>query len=334
MLLNYILKRLFQLIPLTIAVSALIFFIIKLPPGDYLTTWIQQQELAGMHVDQTTIDNMQRMYGLDRPDIEQYFFWVSNIIFRGDFGRSMMISNLPVTQLIGERIGWTMAISLSTLIISFLVAIPAGIYSAVKKYSVGDYFITFIGFIGMAVPGFLIALVLVYLIFVNTGVAFVGLFSSAYAQAPWSIAKFMDMLPRFLLCVAIIGLSSTAGTIRGMRAMTLDELEKQYVTTARSKGLEERKMLWKYPIRMALNPICSTIGWVLPSLISGEIVVSIVLNMPTIGPLMRNALIAQDMYLAGSMLLFTAVLTIVGTLLSDILLSIMDPRIKFGGVSD
>jgi peptide/nickel transport system permease protein len=186
----------------------------------------------------------------------------------------------------------------------------------------------------MAVPGFLLALVLIYLIFVNTGVAFTGLFSPQYAVAPWSFAKFLNMLPRMFLAIIIIGLTSTAQMIRTMRAMMLDELEKQYVTTARAKGLEEGKMLVKYPIRMAINPQVSTIGWILPGLISGEVVVSIVLNMPTMGPVMRNAFMNQDMYLAGSMMLFVAILTITGTLISDILLSILDPRIRFGGVVD
>ena len=334
MLVKYIIKRLFLMIPMLLAVSALIFFIIQLPPGDYLTTWIQQMELAGMHVNESTIESMNRMYGLDRTGVEQYFFWLRNIIERGDFGRSMQMANIAVSDLIGERIMWTLAVSICTLIISFLIAIPVGIYSAVKKYSIGDYIVTFIVFIGMAVPGFLLALLAAYIIFVNTGVALVGLFSSEYAMAPWSFARFMDMLPRFLLCVALIGFPNTAGTIRTMRAMTLDELEKQYVTTARAKGLKENKMLWKYPIRMAVNPICSTIGWTLPALISGEVIVSIVLNMPTIGPLLRRALMAQDMYLAASMLLFIAVLTIIGTLLSDILLAVMDPRIRFGGVTE
>ena len=333
MLFNYILKRVFQMVPMLIAVSALIFFIIKLPPGDYLTTYIQQQELAGNNIDQATIENLQRMYGLDRSDVEQYFFWIGNILTRGDFGRSLQW-NQPVAELISERIGWTMVVSLSTLLLSFLVAIPIGIYAATHKYSIGDYVVTFIGFIGMAVPGFLLALIIIYEIFVHTGVALLGLFSAQYVDTPWSVGKVLDMLPRLGLCIGIIGLTGTAGTIRTMRAMTLDELEKQYVVTARAKGLEEKKMLWKYPIRMAINPICSTIGWALPVLISGEIVVSVVLSMPTIGPLLRRAFLVQDMYLAGSLMLFTAALTIIGTLLSDILLAVIDPRIRFGGVSE
>jgi peptide/nickel transport system permease protein len=333
MLINYILKRVFQMAPMLIAVSALIFFVIKLPPGDFLTTYIQRLELSGVQADQSTVENLKRQYGLDRSDVEQYFIWVRNIVTKGDFGRSMQW-NEPVSTLVKERIGWTMTISLLILCITYLVAIPVGIYAATHKYTMGDYFVTFIGFVGMATPGFLLALVLVYLLFINTGVVFVGLFSEAYLNAPWSVARFMDLLPRLGLVVGIIGLTSTARTIRVMRAMTLDELEKQYVVTARSKGLAEAKMLRKYPIRMAINPICSTIGWALPEIISGEVVVSIVMNMPTIGPMLRRAFMVQDMYLAGSMMLFVATMTVVGTLLSDILLAVIDPRIKFGGVME
>ncbi len=331
MLLNYIVKRLLQFIPMLIAVSVIIFFIIKLPPGDFLTTYIQQLELAGNDVNESMIINLKQQYGLDKSDVEQYFIWIKNIVTRGDFGRSFQWDK-PVADVIKDRIALTMLISLLTLCVSWLIAIPVGIFAATHKYSIGDYFVTFIGFIGMSVPSFLLALVLVYLIFVNTGVAFTGLYSTEYLNAPWSIAKFFDMLPRLGLCVAIIGLTGTAGLIRTMRAMTLDELEKQYVTTARAKGVAERKMLFKYPVRMAINPLISTIGWTLPSLISGEVVVSIVLNMPTIGPVMRRAFMTQDMYLAGSMMLIISVLAITGTLLSDLLLAVVDPRIRFGGV--
>jgi len=330
MLWSYIVKRILMLVPLVLALSVVIFFIIKLPPGDFLSTYISKIELAGGKVNDGQITMLKRQYGLDKSDAEQYFMWMGNILLRGDFGRSFTYDK-PVTEILKERFGYTMAISLITLIVSWGVAIPIGIYSATHKYSAWDHFFTLFGFIGMAVPGFLLALVLIYLIFVHTGVAFTGMFSAEYAAAPWSLGKFLNMLPRFFLCVFIVGLTGTAQMIRTMRAMTLDELEKQYVTTARAKGLEERKMLVKYPIRMAINPQVSTIGWILPGLISGEVVVSIVLNMPTMGPVMRNAFMNQDMYLAGSMMLFVAMLTIIGTLVSDILLSVLDPRIRFGG---
>ena len=316
-----------------IAVSALIFFIINLPPGDFLTTYIMQLELAGNQVSEAEIYNLRRQFGLDRAPVQQYFIWITNIVTRLDFGLSFQW-NMPVADVIQERIGWTLLISMMSLILTYLIAIPVGIFAATRQYSIGDYVITFIGFIGMAVPGFLLALVLVYLIFVNTGVALIGLFSSEFANEPWSLARLGNMLPRLGLIVVIIGLTGTAGMIRTMRAMTLDELQKQYVTTARAKGLKEGKLLVKYPIRMAVNPIVSTIGWTLPALISGEVVVSIVMNMPTIGPLLMGAFMAQDMFLAGSMMLFIATLTVIGTLLSDILLAVMDPRIKFGGVME
>jgi peptide/nickel transport system permease protein len=316
---------------MVLALSVVVFFIIQLPPGDYLTTYIAQIEAAGGKANEGQIISLRRQYGLDKSAPEQYLLWMRNIILRGDFGRSFTYDR-PVTDILKDRFGYTMAISLVTLLVSWGVAIPIGIYSATHKYSIGDSIFTFFGFVGMAVPGFLLALVLVYFIFLFTGVPFTGLFSLEYVDAPWSIGKFINMLPRVSLAIFIIGLTSTAQMIRTMRAMTLDELEKQYVTTARAKGLEENKMLVKYPIRMAINPQVSTIGWILPGLISGEVVVSIVLNMPTMGPVMRTAFQNQDMYLAGSMMLFVAMLTIIGTLVSDILLSVLDPRIRFGGI--
>lgn len=333
MLVNFIAKRLLQLIPLLIAISILIFIIIQLPPGDYLTTYIIQQRNSGLEVDQSTIINMTRRYGLDKPAYEQYLIWIRGIVTRLDFGQSFQRQQ-PVTTILATYLPATIGIALLTLCITWGVAIPIGIYSATHQYSVGDYVFIFIGFIGLAVPGFLMAITAVYFIFVNTGVSLTGLFSSEYVNAAWSWAKFTNMLPRLGLLVMIIGLSQTAGMIRQMRAMLLDELQKQYVITARAKGLEEKKLLWKYPIRLAVNPMVSTIGWILPGLISGEMVVSIVLSMPTMGPVVRRALLNQDMYLAGSFLLIVSTLTIVGTLISDILLAIIDPRIRFGGVSE
>ena len=333
MLFNYIVKRILQLIPLLVAISIVIFIIIQLPPGDYLTSYIIQQEASGLEVNQSSIINMTKRYGLDKPVYEQYWTWITGIIFRGDFGHSLQWS-LPVAQILSERLPATIGIALLTLIVTWGVSIPIGIYSATHQYSFGDYVFIFIGFIGLAVPGFLLALAAVYFIFVSTGASLTGLFSPDYVNAAWSWAKVQDMLPRLGLLVLIIGLSQTAGLIRQMRAMLLDELQKQYVITARAKGVEEKKLLWKYPIRMAVNPMISTIGWILPGLISGEMVVSIVLSMPTMGPIVRRALIAQDMYLAGSFLLIVSTLTVVGTLISDILLAVLDPRIRFGGVSE
>ncbi|WP_054026282.1 ABC transporter permease [Bacillus sp. FJAT-28004] len=332
-MLNYIGNRVLQLIPLLIAISIIVFFIIQLPPGDFLETYIQQLELSGTAVDEGTILNLQRQYGLDQPFIMQYLIWMKNMLLEGDLGRSFQW-NLPVSEVLGDRLLLTMVISVISLIFVWIVAIPIGIYSATHQYSILDYVFTFIGFIGLAVPGFLIALLILYVVFVNTGVSITGLFSPEYVDAPWSMAKVLDMLPRLVLPVVLIGMSGTAGLIRVMRGMLLDELSKQYVITARAKGVEEGKLLYKYPVRMAINPLISTIGWTLPALISGEAIVSIVLNTPTTGPILLRALMFQDMYLAGSFLLILSVLTVLGTLLSDILLAWLDPRIRFGGVAD
>lgn len=333
MLLNYILKRLLQLIPLLIAVSVLIFIIIQLPPGDYLTTYIIQLQTSGLEVNESEIINLTRQYGLDKPMYQQYLFWIKNIITKLDFGRSFQ-HNKPVLMLLEERLPATVAISFLSLAVTWAIAIPVGIVSATNQYSGFDYFFQLFGFIGMSCPAFLLALACLYFLFVWTGQSFTGLNSAEFVQEAMSWAKFVDMLPRLALVVFIIALSQTAGMIRSMRAMLLDELQKQYVITARAKGVKEKKLLWKYPIRMAINPQVSTIGWVLPGLIGGEMVVSSVLNLPTMGPVVRGSLINQDMYLAGSYLLIVSVLTVIGTLISDILLAIVDPRIKFGGVSE
>jgi peptide/nickel transport system permease protein len=332
-MLNFIGYRILQLIPLLLAISLIVFFIIQLPPGDFLETYIQQLKLSGTELDAGTILNLQKQYGLDQPFIVQYFIWMKNIILEGDLGRSFQW-NQPVTEVLGGRLMLTMVISVISLIFVWIVAIPIGIYSAVRQYSILDYVFTFIGFIGLAVPGFLLALVVLYIVFVNTGVSLSGLFSTEFVDAPWSMAKVMDMLPRLVLPVIIIGMSGTAGLIRVMRGMLLDELSKQYVITARAKGVESKRLLFKYPVRMAINPLISTIGWTLPALISGEAIVSIVMNLPTTGPILLRALMFQDMYLAGSFLLIVSVLTVIGTLISDILLVWLDPRIRFGGTAE
>ncbi|MBS4199281.1 ABC transporter permease [Bacillus sp. FJAT-49732] len=332
-MLTYIGQRLLQLIPLLIAISIISFALIQLPPGDYLTTYINQLELSGTEVSEGTVISLKRQYGLDKPIYVQYFIWIKNIVLHGDFGRSFTW-NEPVADVIGERLGLTIVISIMTLIFTWIVAIPIGIYSAVRQYSILDYVFTLIGFIGLALPNFLIALVVVYTVFVNTGIAITGLFSPEYASAPWSIAKFFDMLQRIWVPILIIGTAGTAGLIRVMRGMLLDELQKQYVITARAKGLKEGKLLFKYPVRMAINPLISTIGWTLPAIISGEAIVSIVLNLPTTGPMLLDALMTQDMYLAGSFIFILSVLTVIGTLISDILLAWIDPRIRFGGVQE
>jgi len=262
-----------------------------------------------------------------------YLLWIRDIVFKGYLGRSMQYGR-PVGEDIGDRLALTMAISILTLIFTWVVSIPIGIYSATHQYSIGDYIATFIGFLGISVPGFLIALVIIYIAFVLTGQSITGLFSPEFVGAPWSWPKVVDLLKHVPLPMVVIGISGTAGLIRTMRGMMLDELQKQYVITARAKGVPERKLLFKYPVRLAINPMISTIGWLLPGIISGEALVSIVLNLPTVGPLLLEAVLAQDMPMAGSFLLITSTLAIVGTLLSDIALAWVDPRIRFGGVTE
>lgn len=326
---TYIGRRLLQIVPLLVAISIIVFIIIQLPPGDFLTTYVEQLKLSGTDVAESTIIQLKAQYGLDEPLYMQYLLWMKNILLHGDLGTSFQW-NMPVSQVIGNRLALTMVISVASLVLVWAIAIPAGIYSATHQYSFGDYFFSFIGFVGLAAPGFLIALLLVYFVFDWTGVSITGLFSPEYEDAPWSFAKLMNMLPRLIVPVVIVGLSGTASLIRVTRGMMLDELAKQYVITARAKGLGERRLLFKYPVRMAINPLVSTIGWTLPALISGEAIVGIVLNLPTTGPILLKALMVQDMYLAGSFLLILSVLTVFGTLLSDILLAALDPRIRFG----
>ena len=330
MLIGYIAKRLAQIIPLLLCISVIVFIVIQLPPGDYMTTYIRQRELSGTKMDESEIIALKLKYGLDKPTYMQYFGWIGNIITKGDFGRSFLWEQ-PVAKIIGERLGMTMLVSFICLVFTWIIALPIGIYSATHQYSIGDYVFSAIGFIGVSVPGFLLALFAIYLVYTNTGVAISGLNSLPYQTAPWSLGKILDMLPRLGVLVLIIGISNTATMIRTTRAMMLDELSKQYVTTARAKGVAERRLIFKYPVRMAINPLVSTIGMSLAGLVSGEMIVSYVFNMPTAGPMMYNALLVQDMYLAGSFLLIVSCMVVFGTLISDILLAVLDPRIRFGG---
>ena len=327
-MMKYILKRILYMIPTLIAISILSFFIIQLPPGDYLTAKIAGMVEQGQTIDVATLDQMKARYGLDQPMIVQYWKWVSGIVLRGDFGESFEW-NRPVTDMIWGRLGLTFVLSFVTLIFIWVVAFPVGIYSAVKKYSIGDYTFTFFGFIGLAIPNFLFALTLMYFAFSKLGLSVGGLFSPKFQEAPWSWDKFVDLMQHIWIPMIVLGLSGTASLIRTMRANLMDELKKPYVETARAKGLAERKLLVKYPVRVALNPFISTVGWILPTLVSGSTVVSIVLNLPTTGPLLLRSLQSQDMYLAGSFILLLSTLTVIGTLLSDILLAVADPRIRF-----
>ncbi|MBV7335014.1 ABC transporter permease [Chloroflexi bacterium TSY] len=327
-MLQFILRRLFYMIPTIIVISVVSFMIIQLPPGDYLTTVVAQLSASGDLVEEDVIAALKRRYGLGQPIYVQYYKWISGILLRGDFGQSFEWE-LPVKYLLWDRLGLTVVLSLSTLLVTWLVAFPIGIYSAVRQYSIGDYLFTTIGFIGLAIPNFLLALILMYVSFKYFNQSVGGLFSSEFVDAPWSWARIKDLLGHIWIPVVILGTAGTAGLIRIMRANLLDELRKPYVKTARAKGLSETRLLLKYPVRIALNPFVSTIGWTLPVLVSGSTIVSVVLSLPTTGPLLLRALIAQDMYLAGSFILMLGILTVVGTLISDILLAWLDPRIRF-----
>lgn len=325
---QYIGRRVLLMIPTLFAISIVSFIIIQLPPGDFLTTLVAQLSSQGESVNQEALNALRSQYGLGEPFYVQYYLWIKNILLHGDFGDSFEY-NRPVRDLVGSRLAWTVGISLGSLIVTWIVAFPVGIYSAVRKYTPGDYVLTFISFLGLAVPEFMLALLLLYVSSEYLGLSVGGLFSPEYQDAAWSLAKFGDLLAHLWIPVIIIGVASTAGLVRIMRANLLDELNRPYVVTARAKGLEERKLLLKYPVRLALNPFISTLGWALPGIISGEAIVAIVLSLDTVGPLLLRALQSQDMYLAGSLILILSVLTVIGTLLSDILLAWLDPRIRY-----
>ncbi|MGO6899562.1 ABC transporter permease [Rhizobium ruizarguesonis] len=326
-MLVFIAKRFLWMIPSLFAVSFLAFVLIQLPPGDYVTTYIATLAASNEIVDQNTAAQLRERFGLGDPMLVQYFKWIWGILTRGDFGISFEWQQ-PVSDLIWERMALTLVLALSTLIATWAIALPIGVYSAVRKYSIGDYFFTAFTFFGLAVPSFLLALVLMYVAAVEFGQDVGGLFSPEYENASWSFAKMVDLFSHLWLPVIILAVSSTASLIRVMRANMLDELPKPYVTTARAKGLSEFRLLMKYPLMIDLNPFISTIAWLLPNLISGSVVVAIVLNLPTAAPLLLQALMAQDMYLAGAFVLLICALTLIGSLISDILLALVDPRIR------
>ncbi|AWV97120.1 ABC transporter permease [Arcticibacterium luteifluviistationis] len=325
-MLEFIIRRILWTIPILFLVSLLAFAIIQAPPGDFVTALSASLAERGEEVDMAQLEALRTRFGLDKPFIVQYWKWISGVLV-GDFGVSFEWRQ-PVSELIGERLGLSFILALATILFTWALALPIGIYSAVKKYTIGDYIVTTIGFIGLAMPNFLLALVLMYVGVVHLGNDVTGLFSPEYRNAPWSIAKCLDLLAHLWIPVVILGTSATASIIRIMRANLLDELPKPYVTTARAKGLSEFKVLVTYPVRVALSPFISTIGWMFPQIISGSVIVSIVLSLPTAGPLLLSSLKAQDMYLAGSFVLLLSILSVVGMLVSDILLAIADPRIR------
>jgi len=326
-MLFYFFRRSLYAIMVLLIVSVISFIIIQLPPGDYLTSYIMRLETSGQKVDEARIAFLKKQYGLDIPVYLQYFKWMWKML-HGDFGRSLQWDR-PVSELLAERLPLTIIISLFALVFTYAVAIPIGIYSATHQYSVADYAFTVIGFGGLAIPNFLLAIILMFLFYIYLNLRVTGLFSSEYIAAAWSVGKFVDMLKHLPIPVIVIGTAGTAGLIRVMRGCLLDEIQKQYVITARAKGVAERTLLFKYPVRVAINPIISTIGWTLPAIVSGETITAIVLSLPTTGPLLFNALLSQDMYLAGSTIMFLSFLTVIGTLVSDILLAWIDPRIQY-----
>ena len=325
-MLRFIINRILLMIPIIIIISVISFIIIQAPPGDYVSTYVARLGAMGKLVDQEMIEALKTRYGVNQPLYVQYFKWAWNIL-RGDLGMSMQW-NQPVITLIAQRLPWSILISSVAFLFVYAIGIPIGMLSATRQYSIRDYIFTFIGFIGLAIPNFLFALVLLWFYFVYTGNVAMGLFSTEFQTAAWSFAKFVDLLKHLWMSAIIVGTAGTAGVIRVMRANLLDELQKPYVMVARAKGLSERKVLYKYPFRIAINPIVSTIGWTLPDLVNGELLTSLVLGIPTIAPIFLGSLLMQDMYLAGSIVFILSLLTVTGTLISDILLAWVDPRIR------
>lgn len=324
---TYLLRRLGYTLVLLAAISAFSFFLIELPPGDYLTSRIAAiRETRGSEVDPAEVEALKRQYGLDRPIFVRYLQWTTNML-TGDFGRSFAY-DIPVATMIWERIPITVFTSFLTLFVTYAVGIPIALYAATRQYSVGDYFFTVFGFVGLAMPTFFLALMLMYYINRYTGFSVGGLYSPEYVNQPMSLAKFVDMLKHIAVLVIAVGLSGTASIIRILRSGILDELQKQYVVAARSKGLSERTLLLKYPVRVALNPIISTIGWLLPSIVSGATVTAIVMGIPTIGLLLYESLLAQDTYVAAACIMILSFLTVIGMFISDLLLVWVDPRIR------
>jgi peptide/nickel transport system permease protein len=324
----FIIRRLLLAIVTLWALTIVTFVIIQLPPGDFVDAYVAQASAMGSAISAAEASALRQAYGLDQPLWVQYVKWVS-LISQGQFGLAFEYGR-PVKEVIGDRLWLTIVISLAALIVTWTLALPIGIYSAVRQYSIGDYFFTLLGFIGLAVPNFLLALIILYLGFKYFGINVGGLFSAEYELAPWSWGKVWDLAKHVPIPALILALAGTAQLVRIMRANLLDELRKPYVVTARARGLPERRVIMKYPVRAALNPFASTIGYLLPFIVSGSIIVSVVLSLPTVGPLLLHALVAQDMLLASTIIMLLGVLTVIGTFISDLLLMWIDPRIRQG----
>jgi peptide/nickel transport system permease protein len=316
------------MVPFLFLISVVSFVVIQLPPGDFVDTYVRNLEIRGGTVNQAEIESLQARYGLDQPLPAQYGIWIKNIVLRGDFGNSFS-TDRPVADILRERVPRTMAITVMSIVLTWAIAIPLGILSAVKQHSFWDYLLTFLSFVGLSIPAFLLALVLLYVVFSQTGWLITGLYSPEYRNAPWSLDRVVDLAKNIWLPLLVLSFTGAAGTIRVLRATLLDELQKPYVVTARAKGLREWTVILRYPVRIAINPLISTIGWLLPAVVGGELIVSKVLNLPTVGPMLLDATLSQDMYLAGALVLILSVLTVVGTLVSDVLLAVVDPRVRY-----
>jgi len=315
------------LLPVLLAVfSIVVFALVQAPPGGFLTSYLSTLASSGSSIDAAQVEALRRQFGLDQPFHVQYLRWVQNLL-HGNLGLSLEYQR-PNAELIGQYLLLTVLLALFSFVLSWVIAIPAGIYSATHPRSVFDYILTVVNYIGVAVPNFMLALVLMWWAFAQFGLSITGLFSPEFEQAPWTAARWLDLLKHIWLPTIVLGIAGTARLTRVMRANLLDELHKPYVVTARAKGLSEWRLVWRYPVRLALNPLVSTIGWYLPLLFSGSLIVATVMNLPNIGPLLLRALINQDMYLAGAILLIYCVLTVIGTLISDVLLAWLDPRIR------
>ncbi|HEY9548865.1 MAG TPA: ABC transporter permease [Kiloniellaceae bacterium] len=328
-MLSYFIRRVLVMIPTLLVISLMVFVIIQLPPGDYLETLISELRAQGENVDPARIEWLRQQYGLDKPMIEQYWLWLFGLL-QGDLGYSFEFE-LPVTDVIGNRFWFTAILALSTTLFTYVVAFPIGIYSAVRQYSAGDYAATFFGYFGLAMPNFLFALILMHYLNIWFGLSIGGLMDPQYIGAPWSVDKAISVFEHLLIPMFVIGTAGTAAMIRRLRANMLDEMQKQYLVTARAKGLSPLKAILKYPLRMSLNHVIADIGMILPAMVSGSALVSIVMDLPTNGPLLLRSLQSQDMYLAGAFLMFEAVLVVIGVFVSDVLLAMLDPRIRLGG---
>ena len=327
-MLRFILNRIVTMVAMVLALSFVCFFIIQLPPGDVISAYAAELAASGDAGTAQSLEMLRERYGLDQPFIVQYLKWLRNLLV-GDLGYSFNLSK-PVSEIIESRLGISLLVESLAVVALWGMAIPIGIYSAVRRYSVGDMFATVFGFIGLAVPNFLLALLIMYIIYIFTGTATQGLFSAEYANARWSIGRILDFLSHVWIPVLVIATGGAAHVIRTLRANLLDELHKPYVVTARAKGMKERDLIVRYPVRVAMIPLVATVGWVLPTIISSSIVTAIVLNLPTLSPILLRSLLSQDMHLAGALILFMGILTLVGTLVSDLLLAWIDPRIRAG----